>query len=256
MGKSIKVTATNPCAICGSEFLVEKRWKDTQKCCSSKCNGVLCSINRTNLVVLTCLHCKKEFERSKARVDIGEYKFCSNACVGKYLKKDRADRICEFCGESFQTTQHLVNIGKGLFCSKKCSLVSRKNGKMVNCQHCNKEFYLVPSKHDKYCSVTCGALGRIGKYTREKNGKWKGELRKNKGSRASHELRDWRKAVYERDNYRCTKCDKIGERLNAHHLIPWRESIDLRFEIENGITLCVPCHLKIHEEDRKNRWKK
>lgn len=62
----------------------------------------------------------------------------------------------------------------------------------------------------------------------------------------SAEYKRWRRAVYKRDGFTCVKCGvlKDGKNvvLNAHHIIGWMDSIDLRYEIKNGITLCVECH--------------
>ena len=54
------------------------------------------------------------------------------------------------------------------------------------------------------------------------------------------------KEVYERDNYTCQVCGKKGGLLNAHHILPWAGNPELAFDKDNIITLCVPCHSKIH----------
>ena len=57
----------------------------------------------------------------------------------------------------------------------------------------------------------------------------------------------WRKSVFERDNYTCQHCgDNKGGNLNAHHIKLWREFPEHRFDINNGITLCILCHQKEH----------
>jgi hypothetical protein len=64
-------------------------------------------------------------------------------------------------------------------------------------------------------------------------------------SRPKHqgtEYRIWRKSVYDRDNYTCQICGTIGGALNADHIKPWCLFPELRFDINNGRTLCVPCH--------------
>lgn len=57
----------------------------------------------------------------------------------------------------------------------------------------------------------------------------------------------WRKSVFERDNYTCQHC-KITDRdrLEAHHIIPWDGSFELRVELTNGLTLCTACHARHH----------
>jgi hypothetical protein len=65
----------------------------------------------------------------------------------------------------------------------------------------------------------------------------------------------WRKAVYERDGYRCRECGAKG-RLNAHHVEPWTGHPELRFDADNGLTLCEDCHATKHPHIRLVRAKK
>jgi len=62
------------------------------------------------------------------------------------------------------------------------------------------------------------------------------------------EYRDWREAVFTRDNWTCQKCgvrSKKGKTvyLEAHHIKSWVEYPKLRYEVNNGVTLCYECHL-------------
>ena len=59
--------------------------------------------------------------------------------------------------------------------------------------------------------------------------------------RHSAEYRLWREAVFKRDDYKCIWCGAGGE-LNADHIRPFAYFPELRFAIDNGRTLCVPCH--------------
>lgn len=60
----------------------------------------------------------------------------------------------------------------------------------------------------------------------------------------SKEYQQWRKAVFERDNYTCQCCGERGGTLNADHIKPFSTFPELRFELSNGRTLCVQCHRK------------
>ena len=55
--------------------------------------------------------------------------------------------------------------------------------------------------------------------------------------------KNWRTQVYKRDNYCCQwpKCN-IRRKLNAHHIKRWSDYPTLRFNINNGITLCSRHH--------------
>ena len=86
----------------------------------------------------------------------------------------------------------------------------------------------------------------------EANPMWKGG--DSDRERRNSKYKAWRIAVFERDDFTCLECgyrNGDGTRRrdpNAHHIVPWIESIELRYAIENGMTLCVPCHIKEHED--------
>jgi hypothetical protein len=84
--------------------------------------------------------------------------------------------------------------------------------------------------------------GVIGKNKGEKNGAWKGGVNPiNKAIRGSREMKIWRIAIFERDNYKCIWCGN-GGKLNADHIKPFAHYPELRFALDNGRTLCVTCH--------------
>ena len=74
---------------------------------------------------------------------------------------------------------------------------------------------------------------------------WRGGVTPiNQIIRTSKEYKLWRKAVFERDNYTCQKCDTKGGVLNADHIKRFSQYPELRFSLENGRTLCIDCHKK------------
>jgi len=72
---------------------------------------------------------------------------------------------------------------------------------------------------------------------------WKGGITLiNKKFRNSKAYQDWRKAVYERDEYTCQECGVRGGILNVDHIKSFANHPALRLNIDNGRTLCLECH--------------
>lgn len=87
----------------------------------------------------------------------------------------------------------------------------------------------------------------------ENSPNWKGD--KNKIPRERHRnnarYREWRNAVFGRDYYTCQCCGARNGNgksiiLAAHHIKNWSSNIDMRYDINNGITLCEDCHKAFH----------
>lgn len=86
-----------------------------------------------------------------------------------------------------------------------------------------------------------------GRFRGASNPQWKGGHRHERTQWFSRfEYKGWRNAVYERDNYTCQMCGKPSNGdIQAHHIYPWSTHPELRFDTNNGITLCEVCHLSI-----------
>lgn len=69
-------------------------------------------------------------------------------------------------------------------------------------------------------------------------------LRKRSKSRVSWTSKEWRRQVLERDGHKCVQCGSLGPYFHVHHIVPWKKSVKLRFEVSNGQTLCASCHAK------------
>ncbi len=82
----------------------------------------------------------------------------------------------------------------------------------------------------------------------EKHWLWKGGITpENKKIRNGIDFRLWREAVFARDNWTCQKCRVKGGRLHPHHEKNFAQYPEIRFAIDNGITLCGKCHLEFHK---------
>lgn len=71
----------------------------------------------------------------------------------------------------------------------------------------------------------------------------------NYEERRSSKYKNWKKQVLTRDNYICQRCDS-KENLVVHHIKKFSENKQLRFDVNNGITLCQKCHKEVHKNER------
>ena len=57
--------------------------------------------------------------------------------------------------------------------------------------------------------------------------------------------------IIKRDNYTCQECLERGGKLNAHHILPYRDWKDeqISLNVYNGITLCEECHKKTYGKE-------
>ena len=64
--------------------------------------------------------------------------------------------------------------------------------------------------------------------------------------KASSKWKEWRKQVFDRDDYTCQICHKVGGMLHPHHIKAKAKYLESIFDVENGITLYKDCHMWIH----------
>lgn len=57
-----------------------------------------------------------------------------------------------------------------------------------------------------------------------------------------YEYKAWRSSVFKRDDFTCQRCKVRGGYIMAHHVKPWSKFPELRYDINNGVTLCKTCH--------------
>ena len=141
------------------------------------------------------------------------------------------------------------------------------------CPACSQEFSVKPSlARVRCCSKSCAQKGKPSPWkgkkasseTRAKqriaklglrgpaHWNWRGG---NRPSRKIEMGRDeyirWRSAVFVRDDFTCQSCGSRGCVLHAHHILTWSSHPDKRFDVGNGMTLCVSCHWRTESFPKK-----
>jgi len=86
----------------------------------------------------------------------------------------------------------------------------------------------------------------------DKHPNWKGGITPiNESIRNSRDYKEWQKLVIKKDLYICLHCGEVDSRLEADHIKPFSVYPELRFDINNGQTLCKVCHKIKTKQDWK-----
>lgn len=187
-------------------------------------------------VEITCKNCGTSFKGEPGR------KYCGYKCAKK-ARESKKEMNCLNCEEKFIVQSYR----DAKYCSRKCKHEYNSNPIIQKpCSNCGK---IIDRKSQRFrgehqfCSKECSDKFLSGKNHYE----WKPELHKE------HEaglLKRWARSIKKRDNYKCKKCGESERRLlEAHHIKPRKDFPDLKFEMNNGITLCLNCHIKEHEHN-------
>lgn len=211
---------------------------------------------RPKRITTVCQHCAEEIKVKPSHLAKGEGKYCSCECRDK-AKTKRVKLICAYCGKEFYVKESKANVRK--HCSQKCYDLARKEKSwelaseivQVKCDCCGAilEKSKVRLTQNNFCSYECMGNWMRGNLVAEKARGWKGGKSQERPKvQNTIQYKNWRMQVFERDGFSCIICGQVGGELNAHHIKPWKDNIDLRFDINNGITLCEDCHKKIHSD--------
>lgn len=153
----------------------------------------------------------------------------------KRPKKSKPLQVCASCSKEYFAAANRIKRGQGKYCSYSCKskFISKKTREKISTRM--KE---ITKNRTDFSHLPRG----------EKHHFWKGGITPiNKAIRSSLEYKLWKRAVFKRDNWICIWCCKrsakgIKVTLNADHIKPFAHYPELRFAIDNGRTLCVPCH--------------
>ena len=157
----------------------------------------------------------------------------------KNLKGYNAGEKNHFYGKTHtkESRKKISDAGKG-------KIVSKETRKKLSISGKGKHFYWKGKKmkeeHRRKMSKA---------HKGEKCHLWKGGITpKNRKIRMGIEFRLWREAVFARDNWTCQKYGIKGGKLHPHHIQNFAQYPELRFAIDNGITLSEKAHGEFHKK--------
>lgn len=167
-------------------------------------------------------------------------------------------------------TKGVMKVNSGSF--KLGMEAKNKIGTIKICTICSTNYPVRGIKRretSKFCSVACRGLSMRGKPSPMTGKKTSDETRKKQsgprlsirgenhynwkggtGTKRHQEMQQskylqWREAVFVRDNFTCQICKDYGVAFHADHIERWADNEELRYNVDNGRTLCVPCHYYI-----------
>jgi len=201
-----------------------------------------------------CVKCNTNHISKKHVLLNQKHKFTCKKCIGKI---STSNRFIDLTGKKFNKLTILsfdYEKNKNYYwltlceCGVKKSINSRsfKTGRVMSCG-CYK--------NDVINNIITPRLiennkKRVGKnhpnWDSTKSNKERFTIRK-------HEMSVLREQTFKRDNHTCQCCFQRGSKvLNAHHILPFSKHVELRYNLNNLITLCYDCHTTYHSKYKKN----
>lgn len=95
---------------------------------------------------------------------------------------------------------------------------------------------------------------KVPKLSGKNHWNWKGGVNVvNSIARKSLEYKLWQDACFARDGYTCQKYGTVGGDIHVHHIQNFSTNVELRYAIDNGVTLSKKAHIEFHRKyGRKN----
>lgn len=159
-----------------------------------------------------CDFCDKVIYVPPPRLRAAAKHYCDVECKGKASALDNFSKICDFCSSEFwrRNDETAGNYRKRKYCSEACRVKAAPPPTLIGAD----------------------------------NPRYKGDLARRKQSRGTQGK--WRRDVLSRDQATCQHCGDKDVPLVAHHILSWEDFPNLRDDVDNGLTLCNPCHFIEH----------
>ena len=146
--------------------------------------------------------------------------------------------------ERMKGRKHTIETRKKMLKSAKRGKENHRwKGGLPKCKECRKELSYYKGV---YC-IDCVKKG-------DRNPKWIKDRTKlaKKQERGDSAYREWRNQILKRDRYICkiNNKDCSGKKI-VHHILSWQDFPELRYNINNGITLCQAHHPRKRAEEKR-----
>jgi len=177
---------------------------------------------------------------------------------------------CSLCGieknVSYKTFYAFYNYSKHKCCKSCTSKIAYRNNQNFGFRNGN-----IVSKETRE-KISKSSIGKIGKnrgiklseehknkirlsHLKEKSYRWitdRTKLKKSERKDKDVQYIEWRTEVKIRDNYKCRLLNSdCRGRLESHHIFNWIDYPELRYVINNGITLCAFHHPRGRGEEKR-----
>lgn len=126
----------------------------------------------------------------------------------------------------FKKGRQSQNKGKNLSEETKNKIRLARLGKKLSAEHKEK----------------IGASIRRKNLVGENHWNWQGGKSDNRHKVRTVKYKQWVSDIFSRDNWTCQTCGVRGTYLQAHHIKSWAHYPALRYDVNNGVTLCLSCH--------------
>ena len=153
--------------------------------------------------------------------------------------------VCKTCLKSFEKPYEIsvARYKKRIYCSVLCR-ANDKDRKKVFTEMMSKPF-----------SPERKARHKLAFKRGKESHRWIEDRTKLKVDEKKHldtKYKYWMLSVKKRDNWKCkiNNSDCSG-RLESHHILSWKDFPELRYEINNGITLCISHHPRSRAKEKE-----
>ena len=169
------------------------------------------------------------YRQKKSESTRPNWLYCSRSCKASFLIRKKSpllSRQCLNCLRNFEYKKW----SSPKFCSRQCGLWFRnKNNNPAKSATARLKISTYAKSNHSQLRTKAARLKQAKSISGEGHWNWQGgKTPESKLIRSRVEIKEWRKSVFERDNYTCQECGIRGTYLEADHIKPFAYFPELR----------------------------